>query len=150
MSVNPTDITLLWTTIGTVAAAPAAYLANYAIYKAGRLLKLKGNSQVQDDLDQALEHGFNLAVDWFKSVEAHNGYVQIPNSKLADIAATVLKMAPAAEATLGVTPTEIGTMVQGKLSTWLHWSMKPDTPSTVVNVAPPATPVEPAAAPAAA
>lgn len=131
------DLTPVWQLLDPAIAAVAVIIGGKMVSVISTFLHIKNNSVAQDDLDQALEHGGALAIDWYKSLESHNGHVEIPANKLDQIVAHVLSLAPTAETVLGVTPDTVAALVQSKLTTWMHWS-------GITQSAPQALPAEPA------
>ena len=122
------DLTNLWSFINTAAAPAGVIVFGWAVSEVRTFLRVKSGSQAQDDLDQAMQHGENLLVDWFKSVESHNGHVVVPSGTLFDVANKVLDLAPAAESLLGITPEAVGALLQARFTSWLHWQ-----PTTVLT-----------------
>ncbi len=103
--------------LGPVALGLGAWI----IKSASSYLKLKNGSAAADDLDQALQHGENLIVDWFLSMESHNRTIRVPDDVLAQTAQKVLVLAPAAISHLGATPATLAPILQARFTQWLHW-----------------------------
>jgi hypothetical protein len=139
----PQDISWLWHQVDPAVTLFLAGLFGF-ITKAGNAFLVQHKlSAAQDDFDQAMVHGDALILAWWKSLEAHNSIVTIPEGILSDVASKVLALAPAAEAVLKLTPDTIGSILQANLTKYLHWSLTMMTPMT--GIAPAAAP---AAAPA--
>jgi hypothetical protein len=101
----------------TLSLACAAFAAGVPILisLANKHLKLTAGSQAANDLDQALEHGAALVLDFLKSLAAHNQALTLPSGALASAAALVAKLAPAAIAELGITPDEIASLITARV-----------------------------------
>lgn len=145
------DLSTIWPVVLTIAGAVIAYSAKTAGSAISARLKIQSGSAAADDLDQALEHGANLLLNFLGSFAAHNEAVALPAGVVAQAIQLVLKLAPAAIGSLGISEAEVTQMLTGKIGKALGQPVTfeapiPGQPSTLLPRAPAISVPQPAAA----
>lgn len=110
-----TDLTNVWLVVVAIATPVLTYAATAAGHAIAVRLKIQAGSAAADDLDQALEHGVNLALTALGSFAAHNSAVTLPAGPVANAVQLVLKLAPAAVSSLGINEAEVTQMLIGRI-----------------------------------
>lgn len=122
------DLSALWQIVLALSAAVLAGAIPVLTRSLIKHLHLAAGSNAADDLDQALAHGAALALDTLRSIAAHNDKPMLPAGVLGNAAALVAKLAPAAVAELGITPSEIEGLITAKLGSALGVAADPASP----------------------
>lgn len=126
-----TNLAPFWRIVDPFAVALASLIGASALSRLCQLLKVSSNSKLRADFAAAIGSGVNLAVDWFRSVEAHNSSVRIPSDIMSNIVSTVIELLPEIETKLKISPDTVSSMIQAGFTQWLHWN----TPQQLQGIA---------------
>jgi hypothetical protein len=141
------DLAPLWNWALSFAIAALAFYGRRALIAIESRLNIQSGSAAADDLDQALVHGEAFLLNGLKALAASTSTVTISAGPLANAVALVQKLAPAAEAALGVTPADIENILLARIGVKVAPAAAVPEPAPAKAVAP-VTPA-PTAAPTA-
>lgn len=110
------DLTTVWAIVIAVATPVLTFATSAVAHAVAARLHIQSGSAAADDLDQALEHGVNLVLAALGSVAVHNGSVTLPQGPMANAVVLILKLAPAAVKSLGITADEVTQLLDAKVS----------------------------------
>ena len=109
------DLTPLWNWVLSFAIAALAYYGRRALIAVESRLNIQSGSAAADDLDQALVHGEAFLLNGLKALAESTSTVTISAGPLANAVALVQKLAPAAEAALGIMPADIENILLARI-----------------------------------
>ncbi len=116
------DLSTVWAIIIAIVTPVLTFSASALARAVAARLHIQSGSAAADDLDQALEHGVNLVIAALGSLATHNVGVTLPPGPVANAVVLVLKLAPAAVQSLGVTEGEVTQLLTAKISLLLGQS----------------------------
>lgn len=111
--------------LATAGAVITAIVPIVAVF-ATRALHLAAGSALSTDLDNAITAGSRLVLDELSSIASNNMTISIKSGAIARAVGYVQTAAPAAIASLGVSPASIASMVAGEVSKVLDINPAPD------------------------
>ncbi|GEM_PF-3369533 len=110
------DLSTVWAIIIAIVTPVLTFAASALAHAVAARLHIQSGSAAADDLDQALEHGVNLVIAALGSLATHNVGVNLPAGPVGNAVALVLKLAPAAVKSLGITESEVTQLLIVKIS----------------------------------
>ena len=110
------DLSNVWSILITIATPVAIYFAASLAKTIESRLKIQSGSTAADDLDQALMHGVDIGLQLLKDLAVKDSHVVIPPGTLSNVVSLVIKLAPAAVKSLGITEEEVEKILIAKIS----------------------------------